>query len=52
VFAEKPDLQFVSAQDFADQEIVAATVAEFDGAARQLAGLLNDNLVRRPKIAG
>jgi hypothetical protein len=36
---EKPDLQFIRAQDFTDEEIVAAIVAEFDGAARRLAGL-------------
>jgi hypothetical protein len=46
VFAQKPNLQLVGAQDLADQEIVAAFVANLNGSARQLAGLQNDDLVR------
>lgn len=46
MFAEKPDLQFIEAQDLADQEIVTAIVTELGGAARQPTGLQNDDLVR------
>src|SRR5437868_3468272 len=45
MLAEKPDLQFVGAQNFADDEIVGSIVAQFHGTAGEFAGIANDNLV-------
>src|SRR5260370_40771201 len=46
MLAQKPYLQFVTAQHIAHRRIVGAVVAKFRGAARQLPTISDDDLVR------
>src|SRR3974390_258753 len=45
MFAQEPNLQFVGAQNIADDQIVRAIVSEFGGAPCQLPTMTDDDLV-------
>jgi hypothetical protein len=45
VFAQKPNLQFVSPDHITHHQVIGAIVAEFGGASRQWPGLLNNDLM-------
>src|SRR5215471_14374359 len=45
MFAQKPDLKFIRPQDFADNEVVGAIIAESGSAPRQRASVTDDYLV-------
>src|SRR5246127_4517586 len=46
MLTQEPRLQLISAQNFADNQIVRAVVPEFAGTACQFANLSNDHLMR------